>query len=125
MRITADAAREYFSHPTQIRKGGDPANLPAWAAYYAERGVCLLFHPMPSDGLWMVHIGVIPSAWGSVTGPARELMAEAWADLKMQRIVAWAPDTNRAVAALCKRIGFEIDGRLPLARPLTLYGWRL
>lgn len=96
-----------------------------WAIYHALGGVCLLAHPMPLDGLWMVHLGVLPSAWGKVTEPAHELLKEIWADLSAERIAAWVHEDNRHVAALCRRVGFELDGRLPLARPILMFGWGL
>ena len=123
MRITIDEARQYFAHPSQ-RNNADPETLPVWAVYHALGGVCLLAHPMPLDGLWMVHLGVLPSAWGRVTEPARELLKEISAENRVERMLAWVPEDNRHVAALCRRVGFELDGRLPLARPLLMYGWR-
>ena len=66
MRIGIDEARQYFAHPSQQKNGISPETLPVWAVYYASGGVCLLTHPMPQDGLWMVHIGVMPGAWGKV-----------------------------------------------------------
>ena len=33
-------------------------------------------------------------------------------------------ESNRAVLAMSRRVGFEVDGRLPLAEPVTLLGWR-
>lgn len=97
--------------------------MPDWAAYYAQDGVCLMIHPMPCAGVFMAHIGVEPRTWGKVVGPCKALLAEVMADLNAVRIVTWFPENNRAVAALCRRIGAELDGRLPLATPVLMYGW--
>lgn len=72
----------------------------------------------------MAHIGVVPEAWGRVTEPCKSLLIEAASDLRAVRFVTWFSERNRAVAALCRRIGAELDGRLPLADPLLMYGWR-
>lgn len=97
--------------------------MPDWAAYYAQDGVCIMLHPMPANRVFMAHIGVEPRAWGHVTAPCKALLAEAMADLGADRILMWFPENNRAVAALCRRIGAELDGRLPLASPFLMYGW--
>jgi RimJ/RimL family protein N-acetyltransferase len=41
-----------------------------------------------------------------------------------ERIVGWIEERNRAALAMCRRIGFEVDGRLPLAEPALMIGWR-
>lgn len=119
MRITRAEAVRFWSHPSQKADGP----LPEWAAYYARDGVCLMVHPMPAHGVFMVHIGVFPQAWGRVTEPALALLNEIWADLKATRLVTWLPESNRHATALCRRLGAELDGRLPLAEPLACYGW--
>ena len=119
MRITLEDAAKYWAHPSQRQDGG----LPDWAAYYAQDGVCIMLHPMPGVGVFMAHIGVEPRAWGHVTQPCKALLAEAMADLGAERFVTWIDENNRAVVALCRRIGAELDGRLPLASPILMYGW--
>lgn len=127
MKITVEAAREYFAHPSQLRHSmiEAPEDLPDWATYYAIGGVCGGFHPGHWSGLLMGHIGVKPHAWGHVTADARAVLGEAWAAENPERIAGWVKDSNRPMQALCRRLGMEIDGHLPLAEPVTLYGWRL
>lgn len=126
MKITRAEAEAYFAHPSQLRGGmiESPDDLPEWCRYYAQGGVCLIAHGGHWPGLVMVHLGAKPEAWGGVTIPARELLAEIWATESPERIAGWVKDNNRPMAALCRRLAMKIDGRLPLAVPVTLYGWR-
>lgn len=126
MRITRDAARAFFAHPSQLRAAmlQSPEQLPESLTYYAHGGVCLATHWGPWPGVLMVHVAALPSAWGSTTDPTRALLQEAWDSEHPARISGWVKKSNRAVQALCRRVGMEIDGRLPLADPVILYGWR-
>lgn len=96
--------------------------LPEWAEYYAESGVCAVFHPHLWPGVWAIHIGVTPAAWGYVDAPLQSVIAEFCHDKQPERVVGWVKESNRAVIALAKRVGFEIDGRLPLAGPVVMIG---
>jgi hypothetical protein len=127
VRITAADAREYFQHPTQTAKGAfGPDDLhDDGLIYHAKDGVCLVFHRAWWSGVWMVHIGVKPEVWGSVTQPADDLLREFWAAESPARIIAWLDENKRAARALVRRLGFERDGgmEIPGGR-IDFYGWR-
>lgn len=127
MRVTVEAARAYFAHPSQLKHSliETPEDLPGWCSYYAQGGVCGVFHAGHWPGLLMGHLGAMPETWGSVTRSAEAILREAWAAESPDRIAGWVKDSNKPMQALCRRLGMEIDGRLPLAEPVTLYGWRL
>lgn len=126
MRISVDEARAYFAHPSQLRASmlASADDLPEVATYYANAGVCLATHWGPWHGVLMVHLAAMPWAWGATTEPVIGLMREAWAAECPERLCGWVREENRAIQALCRRVGMQIDGRLPLAQPVILYGWR-
>ena len=126
MKITRDTARAFFAHPSQLRASllQSVEHLPDHLTYYAANGVCLATNWSHWPGVLMVHLAAHPSAWGRTTEPTRALLHEAWAEEGPDRITAWMKESNRAVQALCRRVGMEIDGRFPLAEPVVLYGWR-
>lgn len=121
--ITAKEAAPFFAHHSQ-QIDGVAYDPPESMAYLACGGVCLAFHPALWPGVYMVHLGAMPSAWGRVDKPADAILRAAWADLSPARIIAWVKESNRLTVALCKRLGFELDGQLPLAAPVLCYGWR-
>ena len=124
--MNADQARPYFSHPSQLKCGLDPNDLhDNGIEYRARHGVCLAFHQSFWPTVWMVHIGVIPSAWGKADAPCKELLGEFLVEKNAERVIAWIPESNRACQALAERIGFQIDGVLPLeSGHITMNGWR-
>lgn len=126
MKITRDEAKAFFAHPSQLRAAmlHSPEQLPESLTYYAHGGVCLATHWGHWPGVLMGHVAVMPSAWGRTTEPGRALLLEAWETEKPERIVGWVKESNRAMRAFCARLGMEVDGRLPLAEPVILYGWR-
>lgn len=126
MRITVDAAREYFAHPSQQLYGVTPDALPDDPfEYWAKDGICGVFHPAPAENVWMVHFAAKPEFWGRLVTPSREILAAFWAEKTPQRIVGWTPVNLRAALALSRRVGFVEDGRLPLpGGDIIMSGWR-
>lgn len=126
MKITVDEARGFFAHPSQLRWSmlGGLDDLPEWVDYRASGGVCGAFHLAPWPGVVMGHIGVKLEAWGRVDADALAILSEVWGDYRPQRIAGWVMERNRPMASLARRLGFELDGRLPLAEPVLCFGWR-
>lgn len=124
MKITAAEAEAFFVHPSQ-RKGatGDEVLPDDWE-YWASGKVCGVFHPSVIPGVWFGHILVKPEAWGGVDFHARAILTEFCAAVDAARIAGWVPEKNRAMLALCRRLGFETDGRLPIDEPVVMLGWR-
>jgi len=125
VKIPVTDAEAYFAHPSQRRGAMLDGPLPDDAMYHARSGVCLVFNWTHWPGVLMAHIGVMPSAWGRVTDAAKLLLIEAWREYQPTRIVAWCLESNRAVVALIKRLGFSRDGGIPLVSPVACYGWSL
>jgi RimJ/RimL family protein N-acetyltransferase len=125
MKIIANEARQYFLHPSQNKSELDPAELhDAGIEYRAEDGVCLAFHGSMWPDVWSVHIGTTPDMWGRLDAIVMRLLRGFFAEMKALRIVAWVPRANCAVHALARRVGFVIDGVLPLAdNEITMIGW--
>jgi hypothetical protein len=126
MRISPADAVIYFAHPTQRRESFLPEGEapPDWCVYYAKDGVCLAFHGQFWPGVYQVHIGVLPGTWGHTTEPVKVMLRQFAVDENAQRVVAWVKESNRAVIALARRCGFEIDGRVPVDIPALILGWR-
>ena len=126
MILTADQARPYFSHPSQLKGDLDPADLhDKGIEYRADSGVCMAFHASFWPTVWMVHIGVMPSAWGKTVEPCKRMLTAFMAEKQAERIIAWIPASNRAVLSLARRVGFKLDGVLPLhGERITMIGWR-
>jgi len=98
------------------------ADLPDWAEYYADSGVCLIAHNALWPGVLMVHLGVVPSAWGRTEKPINRLLREIWREHEPDRLIAWVAESNRAVVSLLTRLGWQRDGGFP---GVLMYGWRL
>jgi hypothetical protein len=113
MRITVEAARAFFAHPSQQAFGGTEADLPDWMEYFAGDGVCLALHPAFWPGVWMVHIGAKPAAWGRIDAECRGLIGEAFKATGAVRLVGWIAEDNRAAISLARRCGFVRDGGFP------------
>lgn len=124
MRITAQEAEAFFSHPSQRKAAMLDGPLPEHFQYHAIGPVCGVFHGAAWPGVVMGHIGVNPSGWGALDASALAVLQEAWDEYQPDRIIGWVKESNRAMRALCLRLGFEIDGRLPLPEPVICYGWR-
>lgn len=126
--ITAAEARAFFAAPSQMRHGEiDPADLhDDGLEYWAEDGVCGVFHAALWPGVWMAHYGVMPESWGRTIAPARRILAAFWEAKQPQRIIGWTKESNRAALSFARRLGFEIDGRLDLpSGPVIMQGWRI
>ena len=67
---------------------------------------------------------MLKDARGRGDRAARAILQAFSAEVGAERIIGWVREDNRAVLAMSRRVGFEIDGRLPLAVPVALLGWR-
>lgn len=114
MRITVDAARDYFSDPSQVRGCGiEPDALPDEPfEYWASLDVCAAFHPAHWPGVWMGHYGVKPSAWGRTVAPGRAILAEFCEARNPGLIIGWTPESNRAALSFVRRLGFTETGKM-------------
>lgn len=117
--LTVDEALPYFWHPYH----GDMRDND-WMQFRACDGVCGAFHQHLWPGVWMGHLGALKEARGRAVEPAKAILRAFAAEVAAERIIGWVREDNRATLALCRRAGFEIDGRLPLAEPVALIGWR-
>lgn len=117
-RLTAKQAAPFFWHPRHgdIRKD-------AWMTFRACDGVCVAFHKHLWPGVWMGHLGVKKDAFGRSDDALRAILQAFVMESGAERIVGWLEEHNRAALAMCRRVGFEIDGRLPLAKPAIMIGW--
>lgn len=112
MKITRDEAREYFLHPSQ-QLDITPDNLPGDPVqYWAEGGVCGVFHPSFWGGVWMAHYAVKPEAWGKAVSPARSVLNAFWQAEKPDLIIGWTDEKNRQALSFAKRLGFREIGTM-------------
>lgn len=125
MKITASEAEAFFAHPSQRKGAMLDGPLPEGLDYFACEGVCGVFHWGHWPGVLMAHVGAKPEAWGRSTSPSLSILREAWAHFEPERIVAFVKEGNRATCRFAERLGFQPDGRIPLAEPVMIYGWRL
>lgn len=124
MKVTTDEARAFFEHPSQRIMGMRPDMLPEEGMEYRAVGPVLwVFHGLPWPGLWMGHIAVKPEAWGHVADLSMPILRNFWNEKGAARICAWLPQSNRAAHACARRIGFVVDGVIPLPDPLIELGW--
>lgn len=91
--------------------------------FRALGGVCGAFHEHLWPGVWMGHLGALPGVYG-VDEATMAILRDFAAESRAARIIGWVKERNRPMLALCRRVGFEIDGRLPLAEPVVMVGWR-
>jgi hypothetical protein len=119
LRLTAAEAAPYFKHPAQ----GMVDEPEDWMDYRAVDGLCGAFHAHLWPGVWMGHLGALPGV-RRVDRAALAILRAYAAEVGAKRIIGWVKESNRPMLALCRRIGFEIDGKLPLAEPVHMVGWR-
>ncbi len=119
MIITAQQAKPYFANSPGLVD--DPED---WMHYRADSGVCGAFHQHLWPGIWMGHVGVLPEALGKADAAVLRILTAFAEDRSAERIIGWVKESNRAALAMFRRVGFETDGRLPLAEPVILLGWR-
>jgi RimJ/RimL family protein N-acetyltransferase len=128
VRITRDAAKGYFAHPTQLRASmlASPDDLPDdGVEYWAHGPICGIFHRAFWPDVWMVHYGVMPEGWGHLVEPARAILAAFWKHHAPKRIIGWTDARNRAALALTRRVGFVEDGRMQVGDgEVVMTGWR-
>ncbi len=91
--------------------------------YRACDGFCGAFHMHLWPGVWMGHMGALPGV-RRVDAAAKAILQAFALESGAERIIGWINEKNRPALALCRRLGFEIDGRLPLAEPVCMVGWR-
>ena len=113
--LTLSEAREFFRHPSQQLYGITPDTLPREGfEYWAAGPVCIAFCRSMWPGVWSVHIGVKPEAWGRFVPFARRVLEGFAAVTDVRRYVAWLPASNRQAISAAKRCGAKEDGRMPL-----------
>lgn len=120
--LTAKEAAPYFAHKAH-RPDGIQGEVEDWMTFRATDGVCGAFHMHLWPGVWMGHLGALPGTY-RVDDAVRAILAGFADEFKPSRIIGWVAESNRPMIALARRVGFEIDGRLPLARPVVMLGWR-
>jgi hypothetical protein len=118
-RLTAQEAAPYFRHRAQ-EMVGDPEE---WMTYRAFGGFCGAFHMHLWPGVWMGHLGALPGVY-RVDEAAKAILRAFAEESGAVRVVGWVKKSNRPALALCRRIGFDVDGTLPLAEPVVMLGWR-
>ena len=117
--LTAQEAVPFFWHPYH----GDIRDSD-WMTFRACESVCVAFHQHLWPGVWMGHLGALREARGNTVGPVSAILRSFAAEVGAERIIGWVREDNRATLAMCRRAGFEIDGRMPLADPVILLGRR-
>lgn len=117
--LTAQEAVPFFWHPYH----GD-ISTEDWMQFRACDGVCGAFHQHLWPRVWMVHVGMLKEAKGRGDEAAMAILRAFSVEVGAERIIGWVKESNRAVLAMSRRVGFEIDGRLPLAEPVIMLGWR-
>jgi hypothetical protein len=120
-RLTPKRAAPYFWHPAGGIDGVTFIPVP-WMDYRACDGFCMAFH-LRWPGVWEAHMGALPDV--RRVDQAMTAILHAYALEKgAERIIGWIKKSNRPALALCRRVGCEIDGILPLAEPVAMVGWR-
>jgi hypothetical protein len=120
-RLTGKKAAPYFQHPNQTIGGLKFSPVP-WMDYRACDGFCMAFQ-WRWPGVWEGHLGALPGV--TRVDAAMLAILQAYALEKgAERIIGWVKESNRPLFALCRRVGGTIDGRLPLAEPVVMMGWR-
>lgn len=90
--------------------------------YRACDGFCMAFHWV-WPGVWEAHMGALPGVCR--VDAAMKALLQAYAlESGAERIIGRIEESNRPALALCRRVGCVVDGRLPLAEPVVMIGWR-
>lgn len=119
-QISVEEARAFFAHPSQ----GLIGNLPEdGVAYWADGPVCGAFRDFCWPRVLDVHCGVKPEAWGKTVPHARAILEAVWAFYAPDLIVAQSLESNRAVLAMNRRLGFEVIGTMPTPERVVIQGW--
>lgn len=120
-QITAAEAREFFAHPSQGLTGELPVD---GVEYWADGPVCGIFRDFCWPRVLDVHCGVKPEAWGKTVPHARAILEAVWAFHSPDLIVAQSLESNRAVLAMNRRLGFDVIGTMPTPQRVVIQSWR-
>lgn len=104
----------------------DPADLhDNGLEYYVLGDMCGIAHQSHWPGVWMVHYGVKPGAWGSAVETGRALLERFWDERKPDLIIGWTKESNRAAVSFARRLGFVVDGKMILpSGTVLMQSWR-
>jgi len=120
-RLTAKKAAAYFQHPAGGMDGVTFMPVP-WMDYRACDGFCMAFH-WRWPGVYETHMGALPGV-RRVDQAMKAILQSYALEKGAERIVGWIKESNRPALALCRRVGCEVDGRLPLVDPVVMIGWK-
>jgi hypothetical protein len=120
-RLTGKKAAAYFQHPAGGLDGVTFIDAPGFD-YRACDGFCGAFI-WRWPGVYEGHMGALPGV-RRVDAAARAILQAYALEKGAERIIGWIKESNRPALALCRRIGCEIDGYLPLSEPVVMIGWR-
>ena len=89
-----------------------------------RNGLCVgMFHEI-YNGIWMAHQACHPDVWGKSVEPMMKILDTFDQMHVPQRVVGWTPENNRMALSFAKKIGFKVDGLMPLpSGNLVIMGW--
>lgn len=112
---TRSEAEEIANHPrVRPHLGGEGRlSIPDGVVLLRKEGAVAMFHPI-FDGIWMGHHAIHPSMWGRAVEPMMNIIDHFRSEYRPERIVGWTPEENRLAVHFASKLGFEVDGRMPL-----------
>lgn len=114
--LCAKSEAETIANHPKVRPhlgGSGTLEIPDGVVLLRKDGAVGMFHTI-FDGVWMGHHAIHPNMWGRAVEPMMNIIDHFRCEYRPARIIGWTPEDNRLAVNFAKKLGFSVDGVMPL-----------